>query len=227
MAFLAIPLIEIAGEALIAAGEAIVANAGRAAVVTTVAYGAAKLSNSSSSTSTAADTTTVKGKGKMNCGEDGNYGDLQKKTGDNKFDRDHIPSKAALQQAARNILDDTPELAKQLSKAGREALFGDNGMISKSGLAIAIPKADHKNFSPTYGSKNSETQIESDAEDLQGAAKRDAKAMEDAEGKEMDPECLEKYKKAADKITKRTNAEYDKALTDVIKQAIEKFKVPK
>jgi hypothetical protein len=227
MAFLAIPLIEIAVEAIAAAVEVAAANAGRAVVVTGVAYGAAKLSNSSSSSTTAADTTTVKGKGKMNCGEDGNYGDLQKKTGDNKYDRDHIPSKAALQKAAQNILDDNPGLAAKLSDTAKAALFGENGMISKSGLAIAIPKADHKNFSPTYGSKNSETQIENDAEDLQGAAKRDAKAMEDAEGKEMDPECFEKYKKAADKITKRTNAEYDKALTDVIKQAIEKFKVPK
>lgn len=36
----------------------------------------------------------------------------------------------------------------------------------------------------------------------------------------MDPECLEKYKKAADKIRKKTHAEYLDDLKKLIKDAI-------
>ncbi len=178
-------------------------------------------SESSSTPTTQTDTTTVVGKGKMNCGEGGNYGDMLKKTGDGKLDRDHVPSKAALQEAAKNLID---EYGIDLTKTQLSALFGDNGLISKQGRAIAIPKKDHQKHSETYGRRNSPEKIKEDAGDLQKAAKRDTKTIEEAEGKEMDDECAEKYKKEADEIRKKTNAEYERDLLKVIKEVKEKVK---
>ena len=145
-------------------------------------------SESSSTPTTQTDTTTIVGKSKMNCGEGGNYGDMLKKTGDGKLDRDHVPSKAALQEAAKNLID---EYGIDLTKTQLSALFGDNGLISKQGRAIAIPKKDHQKHSETYGRRNSPEKIKEDAADLQKAAKRDTKTIEEAEGKEMDDECAE------------------------------------
>jgi len=203
------------------------ANAARTAVVGVATTAAATLhSDSTPKPATGTNTTTVKGKPKMNCGEDGNYGDLLNKTGANKFDRDHIPSKAALQQAAMDILDTNPELGDQvLTNPNRmKALFGDKAAISKAGQAVAIPKQDHRDHSPTYGKRNSQKQIQKDAENLQEAAKRDTKAMRDADSKEMDPDCFKKYKEAADKIDKKTHAEYEKELTDIINDVIKNIK---
>ena len=45
-----------------------------------------------------------KGKKKLKCGQYGKYGDLKKQSGDNKFDRDHIPSKAALKERAQEAV---------------------------------------------------------------------------------------------------------------------------
>lgn len=44
-----------------------------------------------------------KTKKKMKCGDFGKYGDLKKKTGEGQFDRDHVPSKAALKQRAKEL----------------------------------------------------------------------------------------------------------------------------
>ena len=38
---------------------------------------------------------------KLKCGELGNYGEQKGRTGEGKYDRDHIPSKAALKERAR------------------------------------------------------------------------------------------------------------------------------
>ncbi len=175
-----------------------------------------------------ADTTTVVGKKKLDCGEDGSYGDLKKKTGDNKFDRDHIPSKAALQKAADDLIARSGIV---VDRAARAILFGDNGTISKAGQTIVTPKSDHQMHSRTNGSdRNTPQQISDDAKDLQKAAEKDTKAMEDAiedeenDNKEMDPECLEKYKKAAEKIRQKTHAEYLEDLKKLIKDAIIKSK---
>ncbi len=181
-----------------------------------------------------ADTTTVVGKKKLDCGEDGSYGELQKKTGDNKFDRDHIPSKAALQKAARDLINASRVV---LPKAAEAILFGDNGTISKAGQTIVTPKSDHQQHSRTYGNnRNTPQQIADDAKDLQKAAKEDTKVMEEAmedkaknskdeqDENETDPECLEKYKEAAKKIREKTHAEYIADLKKLIKDAIDKTK---
>ncbi|APC67961.1 hypothetical protein ACQCP0_05710 [Ralstonia pseudosolanacearum] len=179
------------------------------------------MENAQSTPTTQTDTTTIVGKGRMDCGDGGKYGDMLKKTGNGKLDRDHVPSKAALQQAARDLLKE----AGIKLKAGQEAaLFGDNGLIAKEGRAIAIPKKDHQQHSETYGRRNSPEKINGDAKDLQKAAERDTKTIEDAEGKEMDDECAEKYKKEADDIRKKTHAEYMQDLKKLIKNVMQNVK---
>jgi len=219
MAIVLIPIVELIGEGLVALGEVIAANAAPAAIATgVVGTGVVVASAVKSNSSTAANTTTIVGSGKMNCGEDGKYGDMLKKSGDNKLDRDHVPSKAALKEAAQNIIDD---YKIKLSDAQIAALFGKGsnpGLIASEGETIAIPKSVHQKFSDTYGGRNSQDKIENDADDLQKAAEKDTKAIEDAEGKDMDAECLEKYKKAAEKIRKKTNEEYEKDLIDLIQK---------
>ena len=167
-----------------------------------------------------ADTTTVKGKEKMDCGEDGNYGDLQKKTGDNKFDRDHVPSKAALQAAAEKLLE-SAEIV--LTAAQKAKLFGDNGMISKAGKTIVIPKKDHSKHSASFGNRNSPSKIDRDSDDLQKAAEEDTRKIE-RDSTEMDADCLEQYKKVAEEIRKKTHAEY---MDDIKKLIKEVMKTPK
>lgn len=183
-------------------------------------------SESSSTPTTPSDTTTIVSKGKLNCGEDGKYGDLLKKTGDGKFDRDHVPSKAALKQTARKILEDTG-LIEKITQTQLDALFGKGsnpGEIAKQSEAIAIPKRDHQEHSDTYGKRNTPRKVQEDSENLQKAAEKDTKIIEEAEGKQMDDECAEKYKKAADKIKKKTHAEYVKDLAKIIKDTMRNVK---
>lgn len=170
---------------------------------------------------TDADTTTIVGKGTMRCGDSGKYDDMLKQTGDGKLDRDHVPSKAALQKAAEKLLE-AAEIS--LSPAQKKALFGDNGLISKQGQTIAIPKKDHQQHSETYGRRNNPEKIDKDSGDLQKAAERDTKTIEDAEGKEMDDECAKKYKKAADEIRKKTHDEYMQDIKNLIKDVMKNVK---
>ena len=149
--------------------------------------------------------TTVKKKGKMKCGEHGTYGDLKKKTGDGKFDRDHIPSKAALK-----------EKAKELNR-GRALTPAQSKAIEAWGQAIAIPRQAHADVSPTYGSKNKSLKF-SDMKDLAGAAKRDVDAMlEKIDEYDADGGCKKAYKKAAKKVLAMSNADFDEALKKLLK----------
>ena len=219
---LAIPAAEVVGWGLVALRTAILANRARiliqgAQAAGAVATAAAAHQATKDNAAPATGTTTVVGNKTLNCGEDGSYGEMQKKTGNNKFDRDHVPSKGALQKAARDLID---KARITLTKAQEAALFGDNGAISKAGQTIIIPKKDHAAHSDTYGGRNKPEKIKTDADDLQKAAEKDTKAIEDGDSKEMDAECLEKYKKAAEKIKKKTHAEYLNDLKKLIKDAI-------
>ena len=98
----------------------------------------------------------------MKCGEGARYDDLKKKTGDGKFDRDHIPAKSALKEKARQL-----NQGKELTPAQQKA-------IDDWGNAIAIPREAHQQVSPTYGGRSNPI---ADAADLEGAAKRDVDAM--------------------------------------------------
>ncbi len=151
--------------------------------------------------------TTVKGKKKLKCGEYGKYGKLKNKTGDNKFDRDHIPSKAALKERATELME----------KAGKDISPAQLKAIEKWGNAIAVPKQAHIDVSPTYG-QTSAAAIK-DSKNLAGAARRDVETMlgkideYDASGG-----CKKAYQKAAKRVLSMSNKEFDKALMEVIKK---------
>ncbi|MDM5182114.1 hypothetical protein PO883_33630 [Massilia sp. DJPM01] len=169
---------------------------------------------------TGTETTTIVGSQTLECGEDGSYRETKKRTAGNKFDRDHIPSKAALQQAAKDYIF---ENGITLSERQAAALFGDYGLISMAGQVIVTPKGDHKAFSQTYTNKNTPEKIERDAGNLQQAAEEDTRAMEDAEGKEMDADCVEKYRAAARRIRAKTHQEYIDDLAKLVDEVQAKY----
>ncbi len=137
---------------------------------------------------------------KMKCGELNQYGEQQKKSGKGKFDRDHIPSKAALKAKAEK-LNGGPLDKCQIKR------------IEKGALAIVIPKPAHQQISPTYG--QSLEDAKKDAKNLSGSVKRDTEAME-KEIKKYNKACEEAYKKAADKIKKITNRQYTEWLKKML-----------
>jgi hypothetical protein len=139
----------------------------------------------------------------MKCGESGKYGDLKKKTGDGKFDRDHIPSKAALKARAEQLQ------GEPLSAAQKRA-------IDNAGNAIAVPRQAHIDVSPTHGQSLSDAA--KDAGDLAGSAKRDVNAMlEKIDEYDEDGGCRKAYQTAAKTILQKTNADFDKMLADILK----------
>jgi hypothetical protein len=147
----------------------------------------------------------VKPKKKMKCGESGTYGDLKKKTGEGKFDRDHIPSKAALKARAKALQ------RGKLSKAQEAA-------IDKAGSAIAIPRQAHVDVSPTYGQTAAEAAR--DSKNLAGSAKRDVEAtLSQIDQYDEDGSCRKAYQTAADKIMQMDNADYDRMLLEILKGA--------
>lgn len=136
---------------------------------------------------------------KMKCGEINQYGEQQKVSGGGKSDRDHVPAKASLLTRAQQLnkgvaLDDCQKNA-----------------VVKGALSIVIPKDVHQRFSETYGGRATP---EADAKDLQGAAKSNLKKIQDCG--QLDEACAEAYKKAAEKIEKITNEQYDSWLKKML-----------
>jgi uncharacterized Zn-binding protein involved in type VI secretion len=132
----------------------------------------------------------------LECGECGSYSKLNQKKAAPKYERDHIPSKAALKQAAI-------ERAKPSILSDSEITCIGNKLEAR-GITVAIPKASHRGFSPTCGSNNTPTRIAGDAKDLPKAIDRDVDAMQkhlDA----TDPECAKAYKEAAKKVKEHDN----------------------
>jgi hypothetical protein len=144
----------------------------------------------------------VKGRKKLKCGEYGRYGPLKKKTGGGKFDRDHIPSKAALKKRAEELV-------------GRELSPSEAKRIDAASEAIAIPREAHINVSPTHG--QSAAQATQDAKNLAGSARHAIEAMLEKID-EYDPSggCKKNYKRAAGRILRMSNDDYDKFLINVI-----------
>ncbi|MFB9240638.1 hypothetical protein IV454_25745 [Massilia antarctica] len=179
---------------------------------------AAKLDAEAQAEAAAEDATTVvAGTEVLKCGEAGTYGELLEKSADKKFDRDHVPSKASLQKAAEKLIRDR---GIDLTKAQTKALFGPKGAISLAGRTIAIFRKDHQKHSDTYGGRNNGAKIEKDSGELQKAAEKDTKRIEDAEGKEMDADCAAKYAEAAKEIRKKTHSEYESELNALIDHII-------
>jgi hypothetical protein len=145
----------------------------------------------------------------LECGDLGAYGDQKEVTAGGTLNRDHVPSNASLLKRAEELI--FPEALSEVTK----------NAISLSALTICIPTGIHRSTSMTYGGRNSQLmddglrRMESDAGDLQGAAKRDTKAIHQ-ELKDKDPECAKKYAKSARKVNAITNEQYDEWLTDII-----------
>ncbi len=145
----------------------------------------------------------VKPKKKMKCGEYGKYGDLKKKTGEGKFDRDHIPSKAALKERAREL------------NGGRRLSDTRERAIEKWGNSIAIPRQAHIDVSPTYGQSLAEAT--KDAGNLAGSARRDVEAMlKKIDEYDADGGCKKAYQKAVKRVLKLNNKDFDEALQNIL-----------
>jgi len=141
----------------------------------------------------------------LDCGQSGTYRDLKKQSGKNKYDRDHVPSKSALKEKAKQLAE---EMGKTLTKDMEK-------IIDALGDTIAIPKALHRDHSETYGGRSDP---EGDAEDLNAAAKRDLDAIQNNWGKE-DPECAAYYAEFADALRERIDEDpkyYEKWLKKII-----------
>jgi hypothetical protein len=138
----------------------------------------------------------------LDCGDLGAYGDQLDITGDGSLNRDHVPSKKALLNKAQQMI-----APKKLSEARANAIIN-------SALTICVPTPLHQSTSPTFGGRQQQVmgdglrRHESDADNLQDAAKRDTKAMHD-KLKQTDPECAKKYAKAAKKVNAITDKQYE------------------
>ena len=143
------------------------------------------------------------GAAELECGEVGTYGDQKKRTGKGKYHRDHIPSKAALKERAREL--NGGDISSAQAKA-----------IENLAVSVVIPASAHRKVSPTYGGRN-KGKISGDAGGLQKAAQRDTEEMKKELDEHADDECVKAYKEAADKIDKVTDAEYDQFLNNILK----------
>ncbi|MEM0962676.1 MAG: DUF4150 domain-containing protein [Bacteroidota bacterium] len=149
-------------------------------------------------------TPVVAGSKSLECGEIGTYGEQKKRTGGGKYHRDHIPSKAALKERAKELNG-----GEELTTAQKKAI--DNGAVS-----VVIPASAHRQTSPTYGGRNKGL-MGSDKNNLQEAAKRDTAAMRDDIANHCtDQGCIDAYNEAADFIDAIDNKTYDDFLTGIL-----------
>jgi hypothetical protein len=163
-----------------------------------------KLEEQAAAAKKAEDGAKVKPKKKLKCGEYGKYGELKKKNGDGKFDRDHIPSKAALKERALELNGGVPLTAAQKSA------------IDKWGGSIAVPRQAHIDVSPTHGTKNIDL-APKDAQNLAGAARRDVEEMlKKIDDYDADGGCKKAYQKSAKRVLKMNNKEFDDALSGIL-----------
>jgi filamentous hemagglutinin len=100
--------------------------------------------------------------------EVGDYGG-QKKLDGPGLHRDHIPSKGAL-------------IEKAEQEAGRPLTEAEKRNVINHGTSVAVRAAQHQQSSPTFGSRNTREQIESDAKNLTAAQERDLNSYIDASG---------------------------------------------
>ena len=95
--------------------------------------------------------------------EAGDYNELSRRSRNDGYDIDHIPSRRAIEIS---IKMSAPELPRN---------FIDAALNSAAG--IAIPSRVHQKFSETYGGRNSQAQQNLDSSDLRGAADRNFNAI--------------------------------------------------
>ena len=148
-----------------------------------------------------------KKKEELECGENGSYGDLQKKGAGGRFERDHVPSAGSLRTRAMQLRGGQGLCKKQEAAIGRMA------------NACAIPIPIHAKYSPTFRGRNTATQMAGDAKNLRKAAQRDTKAVLAGMKKDkVSKKCQKKYAAWAKKVNSTPNSWYDK----MIKKAVNK-----
>jgi hypothetical protein len=98
--------------------------------------------------------------GPVNELEVGKYGDLAKRSVGDGLTPDHIPSNAARRAAIER------ELGRELSPSEARALRDE-------GNCMVVSTCAHQQVSRTFGGRNTQAQIESDAADLGGGAAQD------------------------------------------------------
>lgn len=140
----------------------------------------------------------------LKCGEFGQYGDQKKRTGHGKYDRDHIPSKAALKERAKAMFGGMTLTAEHLKA------------IEDIAMSVVIPKSAHQQVSPTYGGRNTPDQILTDADKPAEAAKRDTKKMREKIAEHADADCVKAYNEAADQIDAMTDDDYDAMIEEAV-----------
>ncbi|MEO7206408.1 MAG: hypothetical protein ABI356_12305 [Steroidobacteraceae bacterium] len=145
----------------------------------------------------------------VGCGECGTYAQLCKKSagkdrGKTRYERDHIPAKATLRERAFKLA------GKGLKKAQKRCIAYQ---VEQNGIAIAIPRSAHRDFSPTCGTKNKPL-MKNDASSkkkLDEAVDRDLAEMPS----HLDPKCAKAYKQAAKRVKEHDN---EKVIRDAIKK---------
>jgi uncharacterized Zn-binding protein involved in type VI secretion len=138
----------------------------------------------------------------LDCGETGSYSKLKEKGAAPDYERDHVPSKAALREAA----------LKRAKARGIKVNDDERGCIASKvearGITVAIPKSSHRNFSPTCGSKNTPAQIAADAAtpaSTKAAVDRDVDAMQKHLDGPPKHECADAYREASKDIKAHDN----------------------
>src|ERR1700730_7175494 len=96
---------------------------------------------------------------KLECAELSHYGTLQDKEG-KKYQRDHVPSYAALLLAAKNLAKNQ---GKRLTKNRKKC-------IKKGAAAITVPIPWHRKISRTYGGRKQKAQIKKDSSNISEGA---------------------------------------------------------
>ena len=145
----------------------------------------------------------------LKCGEVDSYAKLNKKRAKPKFERDHVPSHASMNKAAQNSKD-----MKGVSKKVRKCV---KSKLKDRALTIAIPKSLHRGTSRTCGSRNNQTQIQSDSEGLKSAANKDlAKIQKKLDGPPKSP-CADAYREAAKEVRAQ---DHEKLIQGVIDECL-------
>jgi uncharacterized Zn-binding protein involved in type VI secretion len=138
----------------------------------------------------------------LDCGEAGSYSKLKEKGAAPDYERDHIPSKAALRDAAfqRAAANGIPLDFEQKKCIANK--------VEARGITVAIPKASHRNFSPTCGSQNTPTQLKQDAASpasMKAAVDRDVNAMQNHLDGPPQHACADAYREASKQVKAHDN----------------------
>jgi hypothetical protein len=140
----------------------------------------------------------------LKCGEVGTYAQLNKKRAKPKFERDHVPSHAAMNKAAQG--------SRRLVGASKAVRKCVKAYVKDKALTIAIPKGVHRGFSRTCGHRNNASQISGDSKDLDAAVDKDLASIQThLDGKESP--CANAYSEAAKEVKKQ---DHKKLINDAI-----------